>query len=224
MLMRAERILADWLERRYPRIPDGLPARWKCCECARRCSPSDPHQAHDFTFLRRETLARVAACGGLRAGTRHVSPTKRSRSGTPRATRSTPYREVVPALEPAASAFPARDAQQRQRRSRSASGSRTILKSRCTPAHSDAPSRTRGPTRALADALTLTPAEILFVGDEPHADVVGPRAAGMQTVWVNRGGLFGPTRCPRRMPASPTSTELEAVAENVNVRTRAPRS
>ena len=40
---------------------------------------------------------------------------------------------------------------------------------------------------ALAAALTLKPAEILFVGDEPHADVAGPRNAGMQTVWVNRG-------------------------------------
>ena len=69
----------------------------------------------------------------------------------------------------------------------------------------------------LADALTLRPAEILFVGDEPHADVVGPRTAGMQTVWVNRAVLFGPTRCPRRMPASPTSTGSSALlTENVN--------
>ena len=46
--------------------------------------------------------------------------------------------------------------------------------------------------RALADALTLKPAEILFVGDEPHADVAGPRTAGMQTVWVNRPGVVWP--------------------------------
>ena len=49
---------------------------------------------------------------------------------------------------------------------------------------------------ALADALTLKPAEILFVGDEPHADVVGPRTAGMQTVWVNRGGVVWPDALP----------------------------
>jgi putative hydrolase of the HAD superfamily len=48
----------------------------------------------------------------------------------------------------------------------------------------------------LADALTLPPAEILFVGDEPHADVVGPRMAGMQTVWVNRGGAAWPDALP----------------------------
>ena len=50
--------------------------------------------------------------------------------------------------------------------------------------------------RALADALTLEPAEILFVGDEPQADVVGPRKAGMQTVWVNRGGIAWPGDLP----------------------------
>ncbi len=49
---------------------------------------------------------------------------------------------------------------------------------------------------ALAQSLTLEPAEILFVGDEPHADVAGPRSAGMQTVWVNRGGLAWPAELP----------------------------
>jgi putative hydrolase of the HAD superfamily len=49
---------------------------------------------------------------------------------------------------------------------------------------------------ALADALTLDPAEILFVGDEPHADVLGPRAAGMHTVWVNRLGVSWPDGLP----------------------------
>ena len=61
--------------------------------------------------------------------------------------------------------------------------------------------------RALADALTLQPAEILFVGDEPHADVAGPRNAGMQTVWVNRGANAWPARrCLPPTMWSPTST------------------
>lgn len=48
----------------------------------------------------------------------------------------------------------------------------------------------------LADALTMEPAEILFVGDDPHADVVGPRDAGMQTVWANRARLAWPAALP----------------------------
>jgi putative hydrolase of the HAD superfamily len=50
---------------------------------------------------------------------------------------------------------------------------------------------------SLAAALTLAPSEILFVGDEPQADVVGPRAAGMRTVWVNRLGAEWPAGLPR---------------------------
>jgi putative hydrolase of the HAD superfamily len=44
--------------------------------------------------------------------------------------------------------------------------------------------------------LKLKPAEILFVGDEPHADVAGPREVGMQTVWVNRTRAEWPAGLP----------------------------
>jgi 2-haloalkanoic acid dehalogenase type II len=60
----------------------------------------------------------------------------------------------------------------------------------------------------LAEVLTLKPAEILFVGDEPHADVVGPRTAGMQTVWVNRGGVVWPDALPE---ADACITDLEGL-------------
>jgi HAD superfamily hydrolase (TIGR01509 family) len=50
--------------------------------------------------------------------------------------------------------------------------------------------------KQLADRLALAPAEILFVGDEPHADVVGPHDAGMQTAWVCRGDREWPDSLP----------------------------
>jgi putative hydrolase of the HAD superfamily len=62
---------------------------------------------------------------------------------------------------------------------------------------------------ALADALTLPAAEILFVGDEPHADVIGPRSAGMQTVWVNRAGAVWPDALPA---ADASVTDLAGLA------------
>ena len=34
----------------------------------------------------------------------------------------------------------------------------------------------------------VSAAEILHVGDDPLADVDGARQAGMQTIWLNRGG------------------------------------
>ena len=39
---------------------------------------------------------------------------------------------------------------------------------------------------ATAEAMSLAPAEIVFVGDRLSADVAGPASAGMRTVWVTR--------------------------------------
>jgi putative hydrolase of the HAD superfamily len=41
--------------------------------------------------------------------------------------------------------------------------------------------------RALS-ALGVQPAAAIYVGDNPHHDVVGARGAGMRTVWLNRPG------------------------------------
>ncbi len=40
---------------------------------------------------------------------------------------------------------------------------------------------------AAADCLCLTPSEVLFVGDNPHADIGGAHAAGMPAAWLHRG-------------------------------------
>lgn len=41
--------------------------------------------------------------------------------------------------------------------------------------------------RAAADCLGLPLAEILFVGDNPHADISGAYTAGMPAAWLHRG-------------------------------------
>ena len=40
---------------------------------------------------------------------------------------------------------------------------------------------------AAADCLGMAPHEVLFVGDNPAADIVGARNAGMRTAWLPRG-------------------------------------
>src|SRR5689334_10219945 len=63
VLLRAERILADWLLNRYPLIPQRFtPAEMLALRAA--LLRDEPHQAHDLTYLRRETLARAAAAVG----------------------------------------------------------------------------------------------------------------------------------------------------------------
>jgi 2-haloalkanoic acid dehalogenase type II len=48
----------------------------------------------------------------------------------------------------------------------------------------------------LTARLGLSPAEVLYVGDNPVPDVLGPRQAGLRVAWVNRAGV----RRPRRVP------------------------
>lgn len=45
---------------------------------------------------------------------------------------------------------------------------------------------------AVAAALGVAPREMLYVGDNPHLDVAGARAAGCPAAWVNRVGAVWP--------------------------------
>jgi len=53
-------------------------------------------------------------------------------------------------------------------------------------------------------------ADILHVGDDPLADVVGATKAGMQAVWINREGREWPPQYGARPPTVRTLTELLA--------------
>jgi 2-haloalkanoic acid dehalogenase type II len=190
VLERAERILADWLASRYPRIAGRFPPpevqRVRAALLAER-----PEQAHDFTFLRRETLSRIAMAAG------HERTVGAEAFAVWHAARNTlePYPEVVTALE---------KLRARYRLATLSNGNADLERIGLAhhfevSLHASALGCAKPDARAykqLAQALTLEPAEILFVGDEPHADVVGPRAVGMQTVWVNRGRNAWPAALP----------------------------
>jgi len=181
VLERAERILTDWLASRYPRIPQ-------------RYSPADmresraalmrelPHQAHDLTHISLENLARLAESVG------YERDMAREAFAVWHAARNqcVPFDDVIPSL---------RKLQARFRLATLTNGNANLATIGLAhhfevSLHAAALGCAKPDARAynaLAAALTLKPAEILFVGDEPHADVAGPRSVGMQTVWVNRG-------------------------------------
>jgi putative hydrolase of the HAD superfamily len=186
VLERAERILADWLRLRYPRIPQRFDAA-AILEVRAALLAEQPHQAHDLTFLRRETLARLAAAVGYERDIAHEA------FATWYAARNqcVPFIEVVPALEKLRPRF----------RLATLSNGNADLEAIGIAhhfevrLHASALGCAKPDARAyeaLAAALTLDPAEILFVGDEPQADITGPRNVGMQTVWVNRGDIAWP--------------------------------
>ncbi len=63
--------------------------------------------------------------------------------------------------------------------------------------------------------MGLPPDEILYVGDNPIPDVLGPKRAGMPTVWLNRTGA----RRSRKIPAP--EYRLRSLAELVSLLVKA---
>jgi putative hydrolase of the HAD superfamily len=190
VLIRAERILADWLEHRYPLILRRF-TRTAMLELRAALLAEQPHQAHDLSFLRRETLARCAVEVGYKRDIAHdaFAVWLAARNQVQ------PYEDVIPTLESLKTRF----------RLATLSNGNADLNVIGLSHHFEvtlsagALGYAKPDPRAyaaLAEALTLKPAEILFVGDEPHADVEGPRTAGMQTVWVNRTGVVWPDAMP----------------------------
>jgi len=57
----------------------------------------------------------------------------------------------------------------------------------------------------LAHAAGVEAARVLHIGDDPQADVVGAKQAGMQAVWLNRDGRAWPAHF---LPPSRTITSL----------------
>jgi FMN hydrolase / 5-amino-6-(5-phospho-D-ribitylamino)uracil phosphatase len=209
VLARAERILADWLGRRYPRIPAAFPPE-RILEVRAALLGERPDMAHDFTFLRRETLARVAQAAGYSRDTAGIIAHEAFALWHDARNDVTPYAEVVPALE---------RLRERYRLATLSNGNADLGRIGLAHhfevrLHAAALGCAKPDARSygeLAAALTLDPAEILFVGDEPHADVVGPRAAGMQTVWVNRGRVVWPEALPAPDACIADLTELEVL-------------
>jgi putative hydrolase of the HAD superfamily len=202
VLMRAERILADWLKARYPRIAERFTAA-EILEVRAALARQEPHLGHDLTYLRRETIARLGEAVGYERGMAHEAFAHWLAARN----QVEPFAEVIPALE---------KLKRRFRLATLSNGNADLAV--IGLAHHFEVSLNAGALgcakpdpRAyaqLADALTLKPEQILFVGDEPHADVVGPRTAGMQTVWVNRAGVVWPDALPA---ADACITDLEGL-------------
>ncbi len=186
VLERAERILADWMRTRYPRIPERFSAA-EVQEVRAALLAEEPHRAHDLTYLRRETFARLAESVGYERDMAHEA------FAVWHAARNqcVPFDDVLPALGKLKARF---------RLATLTNGNADLAAIGIAHhfevnLHAGALGCAKPDVRAyaaLAQALTLDPAEILFVGDEPQADVAGPRNAGMKTVWMNRGGIAWP--------------------------------
>jgi FMN hydrolase / 5-amino-6-(5-phospho-D-ribitylamino)uracil phosphatase len=190
VLERAELILADWMRTRYPRIPERFTSA-DIRQARAALMLELPHQSHDLAYLSRENLARLAQSVGYERDMAQEAFVVWHAARN----QCVPFDDVLPALE---------KLKPRYRLATLSNGNADLgaigiahhFEVRLHAAELGCAKPDGRVYRALADALTLDPAEILFVGDEPQADVAGPRSAGMKTVWVNRGGHEWPPDLP----------------------------
>lgn len=204
-ILRAERVVYDFIRQRYPRIaanvtPDDMRA------ARERVSLSHPHMSHDYSFHRIQALRQHAVEHGYEADIAEevfeVFLAARCQVEL--------YQEVLPALEQLRGKY----------RLFSASNGNADLH-RIGLAHlfeRSVNARQAGAMkpdglmfRKVIEATDLTPAEVLFVGDDPLHDVEGARRAGMLPVWINRTGAEWPADLAPPPHAVTTLGELLAL-------------
>ena len=197
----AETVLLDWLKARYPRAVRGHTIESMRARRA-RIALRYPERSHDLTFLRRHSLARQFAAAGYAESlcdeAMEVFLEARNRVEF--------YDDVHPALARLRGAY----------RLYAVSNGNADL-ARCGIGHlfdGHVTAISAGAAKpdarifaALAEMSGVSPEEVLHVGDDPLADVVGARQAGMQTAWLNRDSRPWPVALA--LPARTISTLAE---------------
>lgn len=186
VIRRAEQAMYDFLALRYPKA-----VATTSIEAMRdnraRVALDYPHMAHDFSFLRRQALLEQASAHGYS----HDMAEEAFAVFLGARNQVELYAEVLPALELL---------YRRYRLFTASNGNadlgrigirhffeRTIAAREVGALKPDAVV-----FHKVIEGTDLTPAEVLFVGDDPELDVEGARLVGMQPVWVNREGVDWP--------------------------------
>ena len=185
----AEAALLAWLREQHPRA-----VRRHTVESMRNLRAGVagrfPQKSHDLTFLRRRALAEMFAAAGYREGPAaddafEIFLGERNRVEI--------YADVRPALERLRAKY----------RLFALSNGNADLE-RCGIADlfeghvtASAAGAAKPDARIFAHLLRtagVPPIEVLHVGDDPLADVVGATQAGMQAVWLNRDARTWPAQ------------------------------
>jgi len=183
----AEAELHEWLRARHPEVLQGHSI--ESMRALRAAVAGEfPGAAHDVTFLRRKALERQFAAAGHRDATaaeRAFEVFYAARN------RVVFYPDALPALE---------RLQRRYRLFALSNGNADL--ERCGIGglfEGHVTARAAGAAKpdprifaALLRLAAVNPNEIVHVGDDPHADVVGAREAGFGVVWVNRAAREWP--------------------------------
>ncbi|HEV2229583.1 MAG TPA: HAD family hydrolase [Steroidobacteraceae bacterium] len=210
VIVRAEQCLHDWLREHCPRITEQVSA--EDMRAAReRLARSEPHKAHDFTYLRITALAGHARdCGyDEEVAVRAFQVFFAARNALQ------PYADVQPALQRLCTRYTLA--------SLSNGNADLDLIGLAHLFSVSLNARQIGVAKPhprcfqhLARELRLDPRDILYVGDDPFLDVDAARAAGLRTAWMNRSQTPWP---PNVEPADVNVADCTRLAELLAVDT-----
>ena len=190
VIQRAEAQLWEWLKQNYPRIPAMFSAE-QVLEVREAVIDEHWEMRHDFRILRKKVIETLAEKAGYTLEL--VEPAfavfDRARNEVEL------YPDVLPALEQLASDFTL-VAVTNGNANLETIGIRHLFHDVVAAAEAGFAK----PARPIFDqAVARTrcrPAEVLHIGDHPHADVKGAQEAGLRTAWINRNEDSWPDDLP----------------------------
>jgi len=180
VLARAEARLFGWLQTHCPRITARLsPQDMKRAreELARR----EPHNAHDFTYLRTAALAAHAREHGYEE---HIAERAFEVFLAARCEVAL-FADVQPGLARLKSRYTLASLSNGNA-DLARIGLDHLFSLSLNARQIGAAKPARRCFERLAQELALAPAQVLYVGDDPHLDVLAARPAGLPTAWMNR--------------------------------------
>jgi putative hydrolase of the HAD superfamily len=186
VIKRADQAMYDFLALKYPRVTAALTIE-AIRKAREETSRAYPQMAHDFTFLRKQTLRDHAQ----QFGYAEAMVDEAFEAFIQARNEVVLYDDVLPGLDRLKASF----------RLFTASNGNADL-GRIGIAHYFERSLSARQVGALKpdptlflkviEGTDLEPQQVVYVGDDPILDVVGARGAGMHTVWINREQLTWP--------------------------------
>lgn len=202
VILRAEQLMYEFLAERYPKIVAALTVE-AMRQAREETAARYPQMKHDFTFLRKQTLREHAEEFGYAEEMveEAFEVFIRARNEVDL------YDDVLPGLE---------RLRRRYRLFTASNGNADLTQIGLhhfferTVAAREIGALKPDPLifRKAIEGTDLAMHEVLYVGDDPELDVVGARAAGMQSAWIDRAGnVSWPTHL--EPPALTVRTVLE---------------
>jgi 2-haloalkanoic acid dehalogenase type II len=186
VIERAEARWLDWLRENCPRIPESLSIE-ELRASRLALAAREPHNAHDFTYLRIASLAQHAReCGydeSISEQAFEIFIAERNRLDL--------YPDVRVGLARLSTRY-ALATLSNGNADLGRIGVADLFSVSLNARGIGAAKPDRRCFERLVQHLNLEPHEVIYVGDDPLLDVEAGRAAGLKTAWMNRTGLPWP--------------------------------